>query len=63
MIKVAMDHEGLAKQFELTLSLPSAQTSGVSLKSKMPNSWKYVGMTHTVSWPLHIVFTPATLEK
>ncbi|CAI7997342.1 Gamma-tubulin complex component 4 [Geodia barretti] len=63
MIKIAMDHEELAKQFELTLSLPPVQSSGVSLKSKMTNSWKYVGMSHKVSWPLHVVLTPATLEK
>ena len=61
MIKVAMDHEELAKQFELTLSLPPVQSSGV--KSEMTNSWKYVGMSHKVSWPLHVVLTPATLEK
>ena len=59
MIKIGMDHEELARQFELTLSLPLTELSS---KSKL-NSWKHVGMSHTVSWPLHVIFTPSSLER
>ena len=61
MIKVAMDHEELTKQFQLTLS-PISVDPPARLKKKS-SSWKDIGMAHSVSWPLHVVFTPSALEK
>lgn len=64
MIKISMDYEEFTKQFQLTVTAPSSELHKVLLKSrKKANAWKYIGMTHTVSWPLHVVFTPAALEK
>jgi gamma-tubulin complex component 4 len=62
MIKIALDHEELTKQFQLILNLPAADTGKVK-QEKKSNSWRYIGITHTVSWPLHVVFTPASLGK
>ena len=64
MIQVAMDHEELTKQFQLTLSLSPSDPGAAQIKlNKKSNSWKNVGMSHSVSWPLHVVFTPSTLDK
>ena len=64
MIKVAMDHEELTKLFQLTVVSAAADRGKGSFKArKRQSAWKYVGMVHTVSWPLHVVFTPAALEK
>lgn len=63
MIKISMDYEEFTKQFQLTVIAPSSELHKVLVKSKKTNAWKYIGMTHTVSWPLHVIFTPAALEK
>ena len=64
MIKVAMDHEELTKQFQLTLSPISVDPEKAPARlKKKSSSWKDIGMAHSVSWPLHVVFTPSALEK
>lgn len=60
MIKVAMNHEELSKNFQLTLNFPTGELGS---SKKKQSSWRFLGMTHTVAWPLHVVFTPAALEK
>ena len=64
MIKIAMDHEELTKQFQLTVITPHAELGKAPAKSRRKiSAWRHIGMVHTVSWPLHVVFTPASLEK
>ena len=64
MIKIGMDHEELAKQFELIVTTPTSELGKAPARSKRKTSaWRYIGLAHTVSWPLHVVFTPAALEK
>lgn len=55
MLKVSIDKEELMKQFRLTLP-EGKPPSGVE-------AWQLLGMTHTVEWPLHILFTPLLLDK
>ena len=64
MIKIGLEREDVMKQFQLivTVPVPELGKSSVKLKKKI-SSWKYLGMTHTVSWPLHVVFTPSALAK
>ena len=71
MLKVGMENEELMKQFQLTVSLPTPDPKKPSLtavatarkEGGSASAWNHLGLSHTVSWPLHILFTPATLEK
>ena len=64
MIKVAMDHEDLTKQFQLTVTGPTTEFGREPRKSiRKLSAWKSIGMGHNVSWPLQVVFTTAALEK
>lgn len=67
MVKVGMENEDLMKQFKLTVTLPQQeerrpQGPGPATK-KGEGAWKHLNLAHSVSWPLHILFTPAILEK
>ena len=63
MIKIGIEHEELAKQFKLTVTVPQSEMDKMPYLTKMKmQSWKFVAMIHTVSWPLHIVFTPTALN-
>ena len=55
MLKVGMDNEDLMKQFKLVVTLPPHKGGGAA--------WNFLGLTQTVEWPLHILFTPTMLEK
>ena len=66
-MKVGMENEDLMKQFTLAVTLPQQEErrppgSGLSAK-KGESAWKHLNLAHSVSWPLHILFTPAILEK
>lgn len=58
MLKVGIDDEELMKQFKLTVTKPPSQPGRTGI-----NAWLYLGLSHSVNWPLHILFTPAILEK
>jgi len=67
MVKVGMENEDLMKQFKLTVTLPQQEERrpkgpGPTTK-KGEGAWKHLNLAHSVSWPLHILFTPAILEK
>ena len=78
MLKIGLDNEDLMKQFKLTVVAPQPKRRGPPLplsrakeqqqqgpspaETKKPG-WSSLGLTHTVEWPLHILFTPAMLEK
>ena len=67
MVKVGIENEDLMKQFKLTVTLPQQeerrpQGPGPATK-KGEGAWKHLNLAHSVSWPLHILFTPAILEK
>ena len=59
MIKVAMNHEELSKSFQLTVNFKTGEPKD---SKKKKSSWRFLGMAHTVAWPLHVIFTPASLE-
>ena len=74
-MKIGLDNEDLMKQFKLTVVAPQPKKRGPPLplrtkeqqgpspaETKKPG-WSSLGLTHTVEWPLHILFTPAMLEK
>ena len=69
MLKVGIENDDLMKQFQLTLperkgSLTQAAKSGpMRGGAKGKGAWDLLGMTHTVEWPLHILFTPVILDK
>ena len=65
MLKVGLDNEDLMKQFKLTVVMPQrgALRTGPSPAETKKPGWSSLGLTHTVEWPLHILFTPAILEK
>lgn len=69
MLKIGLDNEDLMKQFKLTVVMPQrAMTRGQESRGPAPPEtkkpgWSSLGLTHTVEWPLHILFTPAILEK
>lgn len=64
MMKIGIDHEELTKQFNLTVNTPLSELGKVpAISRRKTSSWKYIGMTHTVSWPLHVVFTPTALKR
>ena len=63
MIKIGVEHEELTKQFKLTVTAPPSEMDKMPyLNRRKMQSWKFVGMKHTVSWPLHIIFTPTALN-
>lgn len=73
MLKIGMENDDLMKQFQLTVperkvSLTQAAKGGPSgaLRgggAKGKGAWDLLGMSHTVEWPLHILFTPVILDK
>ena len=70
MLKIGLDNEDLMKQFKLTVVAPQRRRGGSKETRQGPSppetkkpGWTSLGLTHTVEWPLHIVFTPAILEK
>ena len=64
MMKIGIDHEELTKQFKLVVNAPLSELGKVSAISRRKScSWKHIGMTHAVSWPLHVVFTPTALKR
>ena len=69
MLKVGLDNEDLMKQFKLTVVTPQRGVSQTQesrgpapAETKKPG-WCSLGLTHSVEWPLHILFTPTMLEK
>ena len=68
-MKIGMENEDLMKQFKLTVTLPQQEdkklqgSSRPTTKRKGEGAWNHLGLSHSVSWPLHILFTPTILEK
>ena len=68
-MKIGMENEDLMKQFKLTVTLPQREdkkllgSSRPTTKRKGESAWNHLGLSHSVSWPLHILFTPTILEK
>ncbi|ESP01051.1 hypothetical protein LOTGIDRAFT_55038, partial [Lottia gigantea] len=70
---VLMQDESLLQTFTLTITLtfilPRLQTVFVSesgsteSSSAVESGWNCLGLQHSVQWPLHILFTPAMLER
>ena len=74
MLKVGMESEDLPRQFTLTVDEPcplsdarrppgGGAMGGEEVEPAGLNAWSLLGLSHTVNWPLHILFTPAVLEK
>ncbi len=70
MLKVGIDNEDLMRQFRLTVSAPPPTKKLAFVPPTAPKgdgamvgAWSHLGLAHTVSWPLHILLTPAILEK
>ncbi len=63
MLKVGIEKEELMKQFQLTLPQTKAVRGGSGRDQGGKEAWQLLGMSHTVEWPLHILFTPLVLEK
>ena len=71
MLKIGLDNEDLMKQFKLTVVAPLQRRGILRAKDQQGPSpaetkkpgWSSLGLTHTVEWPLHILFTPTILEK
>ena len=70
MIKVGIDSDKMTKLFQLTLpnvkqkgsrTEAAASSKGEVLAGK--SAWDQLSLTHTTEWPLHILFTPAILNK
>ena len=67
MTKLGIEDETLLRQFQLTVPpppdrkgvLPTAQKP----ETKIQNGWDQLGLSFKPKWPLHILFTPAVLEK
>lgn len=75
-MKVGMENEELLKQFTLTVVLPASEgkrplagrrwageAGGGGGSGEKFSAWNHLSLSHSVSWPLHILFTPAILEK
>ena len=69
MLKIGLDNEDLMKQFTLTVVMPQRgvawgqESRGPAPAETKKPGWSSLGLTHTVEWPLHILFTSAILEK
>lgn len=65
MVKIGIENEDLMKQFKLTVTLPQQEDKKLwsTTKRKGEGAWNHLGLSHSVSWPLHILFTPTILEK
>ncbi len=63
MLKVNIEKEELMKQFQLTLPQTRAPRGDGGRGEGVKEAWQLLGMSHTVEWPLHILFTPLILEK
>ena len=64
-MKIGIENEDLMKQFKLTVTLPQQEDKKLRsiTKRKGEGAWNHLGLSHSVSWPLHILFTPTILEK
>lgn len=71
-MKIGLDNEDLMKQFKLTVVAPQPrrgpllkvkEQQGPSPAETKKPGWSSLGLSHTVEWPLHILFTPAMLDK
>ena len=65
MIKLGIDNETLLQQFQLKIcQTPSPPPlDKKSAPAATIASWGCIGLEYKPSWPLHILFTPAVLEK
>ncbi len=59
---MGIEKEELMKQFQLTLPQTKAVRGG-GRDQGGKEAWQLLGMSYTVDWPLHILFTPLVLEK
>lgn len=66
MVRVGMDSESMAKQFQLLVPFVKqrgAQKTSSSSESLKWSGWDQLTLAHTLEWPLPILFTPPVLEK
>lgn len=67
MVRVGMDSESMAKQFQLLVPFVkqrgAQKTSSASSESPKWSGWHQLTLSHTLEWPLPILFTPPVLEK
>lgn len=69
MVRVGVNREKMAKQFELTV--PYSKLGGKKKKeaSSMKvvgcgaSAWDQLSLCHSTQWPLHTLFTPPILHK
>ena len=65
-VQVAIESDDVSKQFELTMgpSTVPGQLAPPPLGAGNTDSpWERLGLSYTVSWPHHLLFTPPVLEK
>uniref|UniRef100_A0A8D0A6E9 Gamma-tubulin complex component n=1 Tax=Sander lucioperca TaxID=283035 RepID=A0A8D0A6E9_SANLU len=67
--KVLLDDDNLLPLLHLTVDYQGKDKDGAtppqdtSPREVPPTGWAALGLTYKVQWPLHILFTPAILEK
>ncbi|XP_069138118.1 gamma-tubulin complex component 4-like [Argopecten irradians] len=66
---VLIDDEELLQRFRLTVAYKPQEksktdsVSSLSQSGPVESGWSSLGLAHTVQWPLHIFFTPKSLQK
>ena len=74
MVRVGMDSEGMTKQFQLMVPFTKTRgghgeagrtSKGRTSEGSSPSGsgWDQLTLSHTVKWPLPILFTPIVLSK
>uniref|UniRef100_A0A3Q1J2N3 Gamma-tubulin complex component n=1 Tax=Anabas testudineus TaxID=64144 RepID=A0A3Q1J2N3_ANATE len=66
--KVLLDDDNLLPLLHLTVDYQGKDSKATppqdtSPRESPPTGWAALGLTYKVQWPLHILFTPAVLEK
>uniref|UniRef100_A0A665VW57 Gamma-tubulin complex component n=1 Tax=Echeneis naucrates TaxID=173247 RepID=A0A665VW57_ECHNA len=66
--KVLLDDDNLLPLLHLTVDYQGKESKAnppqdTSPREIPPTGWAALGLTYKVQWPLHILFTPAVLEK
>uniref|UniRef100_A0A665VWZ2 Gamma-tubulin complex component n=1 Tax=Echeneis naucrates TaxID=173247 RepID=A0A665VWZ2_ECHNA len=67
-LKVLLDDDNLLPLLHLTVDYQGKESKAnppqdTSPREIPPTGWAALGLTYKVQWPLHILFTPAVLEK
>lgn len=69
MVRVGVDSEGMAKQFQLVVPYTKQRGAGQERRPEgkatppVGSAWEQLTLSHSMQWPLPILFTAPVLAK